>query len=105
MRFGKPQGWGGPWRDTPARPGEPSDPFLMTGFEHKCLHLKHDSPDPLSFKVEADFLGNGSWVKYETLRLDARGYRGHVFPEGFSAHWVRLAVDKPCNATAQFIYT
>jgi len=41
--FGKPAGWGGPWQDTPVKAGQVSDPFLMTGFEHKCLHLAHDA--------------------------------------------------------------
>ena len=25
--------------------GEPSDPYLMTGFDKKVLHLTHDSDD------------------------------------------------------------
>jgi len=105
-RFGKPQGWGGPWRDTPIKPGKPSDPFLMTGFEHKCLHLAHDAAEPVTFTIEVDFLGNGSWRACEELRVNGgRGYRAHVFPIGFSAHWVRLTADRACTATAQFVYT
>jgi len=28
----------------------------------------------------------------------------HEFPEGYSAHWVRLIADRPCTATATFAY-
>jgi hypothetical protein len=28
----------------------------------------------------------------------------HVFPTGFGAYWVRATADKPCKATATFIY-
>ena len=28
----------------------------------------------------------------------------HVFPEGFSAHWVRTRVNRACVATAQLTY-
>ncbi|HPD29406.1 MAG TPA: hypothetical protein PLL20_05385 [Phycisphaerae bacterium] len=103
--FGKPQGWGGPWRDTPIQPGQPSDPYLMTGFEHKCLHVAHRAAEPVDFVVEVDFLGNGTWAPYVQLRVDAAGYACHEFPAGFSAHWVRLRADRPCVATAQFVYT
>lgn len=37
--FGKPQGWGGVWRGSVTAAGVPSDPYLMTGYEHKVLHL------------------------------------------------------------------
>jgi len=99
--FGKPKGWGGPWRAAQVRAGEPSDPFLMTGFERKVLHLKADKP--CGFHVEIDFLGNGSWESYERLKVS--GYRYHVFPEGFSAHWVRITPDTNCTASAEFFYT
>nr|KAG5711003.1 hypothetical protein BaRGS_013737 [Batillaria attramentaria] len=38
-KFGKPQGWGGVWRRSHVKANEASDPYLMTGFEHKVLHL------------------------------------------------------------------
>ena len=56
------------------------------------------------FDVQVDFLGNGSWVPYEGMPVRS-GYRYHVFPAGFSAHWVRLTADVDCTASAEFIYT
>ncbi len=104
-RFGKPQGWGGPWRRTPVRAGEPSDPFLMTGFEHKCLHLAQVSDAAVEFTLEADFLGDGSFGTGERIVVAPGEHRAHVFPAGFSAHWVRLVADRDCTVTAQFVYT
>ncbi len=103
--FGKPQGWGGPWWEEPVAAETPSDPYLMTGFEHKVLHLSHDAPEPVSFLVEVDFLGNGIWKPYLTLELPAGGYAPHVFPTGFSAHWVRVTASRACRVSAQFHYT
>ena len=103
--WGKPQGWGGPWFKQKVNAAEPSDPYLMTGFEHKCLHLMQESGDAVSFKVEVDFLGDGTWCTYATLNVDANGYAHHVFPTGFGAHWIRVTADKPCVATAQLTYT
>ncbi len=103
--FGKPQGWGGPWRRTSVTAGEPSDPFLMTGFEHKCLHLTQVSPGAVEFTIEVDALGDGSFGACETIAVAAGEHATHVFPEGFSAHWVRVVADRDCTATAQFVYS
>lgn len=99
--WGKPAGWGGPWRQTPVRSNEPSDPFLLTGFDKKMVHLKSDKP--ATFRMEIDFLGNGDWQLYETIRVN--GYARHIFPDGFSAHWIRLSSSVDCTATAEFFFT
>jgi hypothetical protein len=102
-QWGKPQGWGGVWRRATVKKGEPSDSFLMTGFDKKVLHLKSDRA--AEFDIEVDFLGDASWEKYERVALPAGGYRYHVFPQGFSAHWVRLTPLADLTATAEFVYT
>jgi hypothetical protein len=102
-QWGKPAGWGGPWRKSPVRKGAPSEPFLMTGFDKKVLHLKvYDRPS-LGFRIEVDFLGNGDWSAYDTVQ--AAPYKPVFFPEGFSAHWVRLIPEGDGIASAEFIYT
>lgn len=101
--WGKPQGWGGPWRRAAVTAGQISEPFLMTGFDKKVLHLK--SNRAAEFALEIDFLGNGEWSPYETLKTGAGGYSYHVFPPGFSAHWIRLTAKTTCTASAEFMYT
>ncbi len=103
--WGKPAGWGGPWWDTEVVAGKPSDPFLMTGFEHKCLHLRARAERTVRFAVEVDFLGDGSWAPYTECEVQRGGYVCHVFPAGFSAHWVRVTAGAACRATAYFTYT
>ena len=101
--WGKPQGWGGPWRKAAVTKDAVSEPFLMTGFDKKVLHLLTDKA--AEFDVEVDFLGNGTWVRYARLSTGAELYRHHEFPAGFSAHWVRLRPLANCVATAEFLYT
>ncbi len=103
-KWGRPTGWGAVWKNTKVRAEEYSDPFLMTGFDKKVVHLAHDAAKDIRFTIEIDFLGNGQWVTYETVIVPAKGYRPYVFPDGFSAHWIRLKTDKDCSATVQFIY-
>ena len=103
--WGKPSGWGGVWWEDPVKAGAPSDPYLMTGFEHKVLHLYHNAPSTVSFTVEVDFLGNGTWKVYKHIEVKADGYEHHVFPLGFGAHWVRLRADTDAICTAYLVYS
>jgi hypothetical protein len=93
------------WWAARVKAGEPSDPYLMTGFDQKVLHLAHDSAEPVTFTVEVDFLGNGTWKPYQAFEVPGKGYLHHEFPGGFSAHWARVAADRDCVATAYFVYT
>ncbi len=65
------------------------------------VHLKTDRPT--SVKIEIDFLGDGSWELYEKITVN--GYARHIFPSGFSAHWVRLTSNVSCLASAELMYT
>ena len=103
--LGKPKGWGGPWWEDRVTAGEPSDPFLMTGFEHKVLHLSHAHSGSVVFQIEVDFMGHGAWKNYASIEVPTNGYVPHVFPSGFSAHWVRVVSNTDCIATAQLHYT
>jgi hypothetical protein len=104
-QFGKPSGWGGVWWDSPVQAGEASDPYLMTGFDKKVLHLRHQAAESVTFTVEVDFLGTGDWATYASIEVPAGGYVPHVFPEGYSAHWVRVVSNRDCTATAYLTYT
>lgn len=103
--LGKAKGWGGPWWEEPVKAGAPSDPYLMTGFDQKVLHLSHQQPKAVTFRVEIDFMGNGSWMTYASIEVSPKGYHPHVFPSGFSAHWLRVVAENDCVATAQLHYT
>jgi len=104
-KLGKPAGWGGPWWKTPTKAGEPSDPYLMTGFEHKCLHLFHEEKDTVKFDIELDGLGDGSFKRYATFDVGSGQAIQHAFPAGLSAHWIRIVPRSDALATAQLHYT
>ena len=102
--YGKPTGWGAVWREDLVTADDISDPFLMTGFDQKTLHLQNQSETAVRVTLEVDFLGNGTFSTYRTIAVGPESYPHHVFPDGFSAHWIRLRVDKTAIMTAQFIY-
>jgi len=102
--WGKPTGCGGPWFASEVEADAPSDPFLVYGFEHTGLHVQTEATG-VDVLVEVDFLGNGSWSGYTTLRTNDTGYVHHAFPDGFSAHWIRLTSRTATTASAQFFLT
>jgi hypothetical protein len=103
-QLGKARGVGGPWKDTAVRAGEPSDPYLMTGFSEKVLHLSHGGPAPLTVRVEIDLTGTGVWVSYATFEVPAGRTLDHRFPEAFNAYWLRAVALADGRATAQLTY-
>lgn len=103
--FGPPQGWGGPWWESPVEPQVPSDPYLMTGFAHKGLHLANHSAHDAHLGLEVDFRGDGAWMPCKNFSVDANSYLFHSFERSFSAHWVRLVPLTAATLTAQFVYT
>lgn len=100
--WGRPQGWGGPWWKAQVTAGEPSEPFLLTGFERKMLHINTDRA--AAFDVEIDFMGNGVWHRYERITVPAEGYAKHIFLDAFSAQWIRLRPAAGCKVTAMFYF-
>ena len=104
FRLGTPRGVGGPWKDTAVEADRASYPYLMTGYAGKTVELYHDLPETVTFTIEVDFLGDGTWCKYGDFPVAPRQKLKYKFPEGYSAHWVRLKANKSCTATAWFLY-
>jgi hypothetical protein len=76
----------------------------MTNFDRKSVALSHDATESVFFTLEVDFLANGTWHDYATLEVKPGETMRHEFPEGFGAHWVRVAASENCKATAIFHY-
>jgi len=102
--FGRPVGEGGPWKDTAVKAGEPSEPYLMTGYERKKLTLSHAAARPVRMNLEVDLTGTGHWVSYAKLDVPAGRPLEHVFPDGFQAYWLRVTSEIATTATAWLVY-
>lgn len=107
-KLGNPRGFGGPWKETEVEEGEPSDPYLMTGYDKKRLTLSHQSDEPVTFSIGVDIFGaiNTSeiYFPYKKITVQPGELVEHVFPDGFAAHWVQLKSDSDTVATATFFY-
>lgn len=103
-KFGKAVGVGGPWKDTAVAAGRPSDPYLLTGYDHKKLTLSHTSAAPVKIRVEVDLTGTGRWVTYQIFDVPVGKSVEHVFPDGYQAYWLRVTAESPTTATAWLTY-
>ncbi|EMI19919.1 secreted protein containing Sulfatase domain protein [Rhodopirellula maiorica SM1] len=103
-KFGKPVGHGGPWLNTMVKAGQPSDPYLMKGYDRKSLSLSHDANEAVTMHVEVDITGDGHWRRYKSFDVAAGETLEYSFPDAFSAAWVRLVSASDTIATAQLQY-
>lgn len=102
-KLGQPVGIGGPWKNTAVTANTASDPYLMTGYDKKTMLLSHNGSSAVNFTVEVNF-DHIHWGIYNSFTVAAGQTVTHEFPDGYSAHWVRLRTDRAVTATAQFIY-
>ena len=97
-----PRGWGGPWAQSAIRAGEPSEPFLIYGFPRKTLRIQHTANQPVTVEVEVDpTVQRTHWVKIAEVAVPPGQEIVYEFPQGLSAHWLRLIADTSCQITAQ----
>ena len=101
-KLGKARGVGGPWKESAVRAGEPSDPYLMTGYDRKSMTLTSDRD--VSVVAEVDAAGNGTWVVYERFKLTAAQPRQHEFADAFSAYWIRFTAKPDCIISVTLHY-
>lgn len=102
--WGKATGEGGVWYDDDVTANQPSDPYLMYGFDQKSLHVWHNSSTDVTFNIEVDIIGNGTFNIYDKKTVKAGEYLHYEFPNGYNARWIRLTPSKSCKTTAWFIY-
>jgi hypothetical protein len=100
-KLGKPVGTGGPWKQTQVKADQPSDPYLMTGYDKKSMTITANKDATITLEVDFD---HNSWHAYKTFDVKAENDLKYNFPEGFSAHWIRVISNADCIATVQLKY-
>ncbi len=102
-RMGKPTGRGGPWKDSPVKAGQASDPYLCYGYDQRSLALSHTGGGTVRFTIEID-PGNGCWQTWQQVEVAPGQTARPSIPPGFSARWIRFTTDQDTTATAWLDY-
>ncbi|MEP5504591.1 MAG: hypothetical protein ABJZ54_00915 [Luteolibacter sp.] len=103
--FGPVIGRGSVWLRDAVKAGAASDPYLFSGYDHRQLVLTHSTASPVTFTLEVDEKGNGTWTELRTITVGEKGTATHFFTEGERGEWIRLTADKDASGvTAHFHY-
>lgn len=100
-KMGKPVGEGGPWKNAEVKLNTPSLPYLMTGYDKKKVSLSADKDVEITLEVDTDLSG---WHQFKKFKVPAGKTIDYVFPDGYSANWVRAVADTDCKATVWLKY-
>jgi hypothetical protein len=103
-KLGKPRGHGGPWKNSSVKANEPSDPYLMTGYDKKKITLENHHNTPNTIIMECDVAGDGRFSFYETVSLAAHQRFELPLPEWLNAYWVRFTPIADGKMTVQLTY-
>ncbi|WP_038166402.1 hypothetical protein [Verrucomicrobium sp. BvORR106] len=97
-------GRGAVWMNDSVKAGQPSDAFLLAGYDQKGLHISAKAADGTHLTLEVDEAGNGTWTKVRELELAASGYQW-VDLTALKGTWIRLTSSAALEkATAYFQY-
>ena len=103
-KLGKPRGEGGPLKNTKVKADQPSDPYLIWGYDERTLRLSHDQNEPISMKIELDLTGTGIWVTYGHREVAPGEEVAVTFEPQVQARWLRISAERDCAATAWLSY-
>ncbi|MGB2560244.1 MAG: hypothetical protein ACPIG6_06585 [Akkermansiaceae bacterium] len=100
-KWGPRSAAGSIYMNDPVKAGVASEPFLINGFPRRVVHLAADKP--VTFRLEIDREGNGSFVDYRRIAVD--GYATHIFAQDLEAQWIRVSADQDCKASVSFHFS
>jgi len=103
-KLGKPRGHGGPWKNSLVKANEPSDPYIMTGYDKKKITLENHSDTNNAVIMECDVAGDGRFSFYETFNLIPHQTLEVQLPEWLNAYWVRFTPSNDGKMTVQLTY-
>ncbi len=103
--FGPSIGRGSVWLRDDLKAGEPSDPYLFSGYDHRQLHLVHGEDTPVTFAIEVDLDGNNTWESLRKITVPNGKAVSEIFAPDEAGAWVRIKAETDANGvTANFQY-
>ena len=96
-------GRGALWVKEDVEAGNPSDPFLISGYQHKGLHLAQSGTAKAVVSLEVDEDGTGTWKKVREVEIS--GPHQWLDLSEIKGVWLRLtSSEKLSGATAAFSF-
>jgi hypothetical protein len=86
--WGSPTGHGSVWMNEAVTAGQNSDPFLISGFTSRTLHLRNLGVSAVSVEIQTS-PGTATWTTVRSVSVPAGGYVNEILND-LAAPWVRL---------------
>lgn len=102
--LGPALGRGAVWLEDAVTAGVPSEPFLFEGFAHRSLHLAHGSAHAVTFALEVDVRGDGSWKRLREIGVPANGHAWTAFNASEAGAWIRLVPSADAARVTAFFH-
>lgn len=94
-------GRGAVWMEESVAANQPSDPYLLSGYARKGLHLSHSAPLRPVITLEVDLKGDGRWTKLREVPIEGGSQWVDLSAE--KGEWIRLTSSTPLErGTAVF---
>ncbi len=97
-KLGPRSGYGNLWSNDSLDKASISDPFLISGFDRKIIHISHTSGQPVTFTIEVDKEGRNNWEKIELLSIPSGDYQ-YILLNELEGQWIRVKTDIPSRGT------
>ena len=103
--FGPAIGRGSVWLREDVDADAVSDPYLLSGYDLRHLHLHHESDSHVTFVIEVDREGTNEWEPVREVRVPSRLGYSHRIREEDDGVWMRLrCIQGAVGVTANFQY-
>jgi hypothetical protein len=101
-QLGPALGRGAVWLNDAVKAGEPSDPFLLSGYAKRGVYLRHREAEPVVFHFEIDRQGNGTWDPFLDVKVPAEGAVWQELAADVKGEWIRVRTNRNAAKTTVF---
>lgn len=95
---------GAVWLKELVKGGEPSEPFLFSGWTKRAAWIKNEGKQPTNITFEVDIEGNGSFKPLRSVMVKAGTSVEVEFSGSDNGEWIRAVTDLPTMVTLHFYY-
>ncbi len=93
------------WLEEEVIAGQPSEPFLFSGWPFRMAWIANHSAHDNKLIFEIDRNGDGNWEVFKNEKLLGGESKQIIFSENESGEWIRMVSSVDAKATVQFTFT
>ncbi len=97
-------GSGGLWLEEDVKAQTTSEPYLITGYDNRIVHLAHRGSEPVTFVLELDKAGNNTWTFFKEIVVPPNGYRGYSFSQQETGQWLRITPKQDATRATAWLH-